>query len=111
MKTRKLKLDSGATGFTDEQGRFVCTGSQTGRRNNLPEDTNAPCKLQMERLKWVDRDFDQGGAYWGNSGLSDIYCAHGDVAEVNALVFVRAMDRAHAKTLVRRILPNATFCR
>jgi len=99
------------TGFTNEAGQFVATGSAMGRRDTLPDDAAAPCKLRMERLRWVDGDYDQFGAYWGNSGGTSIYCAHGDAGEVSARVFVRASSREEAKTKVRQTLPNAAFYR
>lgn len=105
----KLKLSNGTTGFTREDGTWQCTGSQMGRRNNLPEDRTTAGKLQMERLRMVDGDYDAGGAYWGSG--TPLYCAHGDLAEVNAQVFVRGTTREAAKAAVRAILPNVTFHR
>jgi len=81
-------------------------GAQMGRRNILPNDINAPIKLRMERLKWVDGDYDQWGAYWGRSE-TDVYCAWNEEVQV----FVRATIRSSAKLSVRDILPNATFYR
>jgi len=81
-------------------------GAQMGRRNILPDDVNKPIKLRMEKLRWVDGDYDSFGAYWGNSG-DNVYCAWMD----NVRVFVRATNRETAKEEVRDLLPNATFFR
>jgi hypothetical protein len=86
-------------------------GAQMGRPNTLPFQymgTNAlPIKLQMERLQWVDGDYDQNGCYWGYTNGTDIYCAWNSEAE--AQVFVRASNRQNAKELVREHFPKARF--
>jgi hypothetical protein len=116
----KLTLPSGQTYFTNSDGQRICTGSQMGRSNVLPEEPQSSVgKLRLERLRWVDGDYDQWGAYWGGGGGTDIYCAHGEVAPVltkaggfepePVLVFVRAADRDAAKTKVREVLPRAKF--
>lgn len=87
-----------------------------GRRNSVPPDrfTIAP-KLRLVRLKWVDGDYDQGGAYWGNSGGTAIYQARGehplptDPQDEVCEVFVRASSRTAAKAKVREFFPKATF--
>lgn len=110
MKTRKLKLSNGATGFFREDGTWQCTGSQMGRRNNLPEDTLTIGKLRLERLPMDSEGaYDRWGAYWGIG--TPLYVAHGDLAEVACLVFVRAASREAAKAAVRVKLPNVTFHR
>jgi hypothetical protein len=85
-----------------------------GRADILPNDRELYVKLRLERLKWVDGDYDQGGAYWGNSGGTNIYCAWFRLPafEKNQVeVFVRASNRQDAKYLVQRLLPYATFYR
>ena len=84
-------------------------GAQMGRPN-IVLDKGAPYKLQMERLQWVDGDYDQWGAYWGNSG-DYIYCAHLDNPNMPVQVFVRAHTRTEAKSKVRAILPHSRFYR
>lgn len=87
-----------------------------GRRNSVPPDrfTIAP-KMRLVRLRWVSGDYDQGGAYWGNSGGTSIYQARGEnplAAEPQdeiCEVFVRASNRAAAKVAVREFFPKATF--
>lgn len=84
MKAAPLPpLSSGATGFHDDRGQWVCTG------------------------------YDSGGAYWGtySAKAGGMYRAIGDCAEVRAEVFVRALNRDEAKGKVRAYLPGATFFR
>jgi hypothetical protein len=90
-------------------------GAPMGRQNWLPDDQEEPIRLYLTALKWVDGDYDQGGAYWGNSGLYNgtytrIYCAHGhDSSGSPVRVFVRAAHRTAARELVLEILPKATI--
>lgn len=102
MSMTRLKPDDVASPF----------GAPMGRRNVLPADTNEPVKLRMVKLRWVDGDYDEGGAYWGSgNGSSDIYYATGDASDVVAKVFVRAVNREEAKSQVKKLLPNARFFR
>lgn len=109
-----LKLESGTTFFTDDAGKRVCTGSQNGRPNIIPHGLNQngaePVKLHLERLKWVDGDYDQGGAYWGRSN-TNVYIAWGKWTAnmVFVQVFVRANSRKDAKILVRDHITLAKF--
>lgn len=111
MKLHEKQLPSGTTGFTDDSGRWICTGSAMGRRNILPDDNRQPCKLAMILLNWRDGGYDAGGAYWGRTPGEFIFWARGDCGEMNAQVFVRASSRTEAKAKVRESLPNATFYR
>jgi hypothetical protein len=105
----KLTLPSGATGFYDEQNKWISTGSQMGRRNQLPDDTSEPVKLRLTRLPFVDGCYDRWGAYWGSP--ANVWCAWVDASEFQVRVFVRANDRETAKAGVRAVLPNAKFYR
>lgn len=80
-------------------------GADMGRRNILPENTKDPIKLQMEKLKWVDGDYDQNGCYWGGGNNDFIYCAHADSVKV----FVRAENRQEAKNKIKELIPNSLF--
>lgn len=118
-----LSLPSGATGFTDDRGQWVCTGSQMGRRNVLPDDRKASVKLRLVRLPFVDGCYDKWGAYWGSP--ANVYCAFaGDATETelqgfarvpvrvmrpDVAIFTRANSHAEAKQKVRELLPNARF--
>lgn len=106
MKT--LSLPSGATGFTREDGTWQCTGSQMGRRNQIPEDY-AGEKLRLTRLPFVDGCYDRWGAYWG--APATVWCACGESETEQVRVFTRAGNREAAKTEVRKSLPDATFFR
>lgn len=109
-----MKLPSGATGFTNDAGQWICTGSQMGRRDTLPENKQAKGKLRLVRLGWHDGDYDKGGSYWGNSrDGSAIYHANGDLdgEEFTTELFRRAKSRAEAKAMIRETLPNVTFYR
>jgi hypothetical protein len=86
-------------------------GAQMGRSNVIPSDRGAAYKLQMQRLKWVDGDYDEQGAYWGRTNGDFIYCAHLDNPHVPVLIFVRAKSRVEAKELIRKELPYAGFYR
>lgn len=114
----KLILPSGTTGFTNDRGQWICTGSQMGRRNILPEDPAKPVKLRIQRMNLIDGDYDTGGAYWGGPSPTSgrMYCAFryrpsmvSIMLNFDALVFVRANSRAQAKQIVRRELPAAKF--
>lgn len=107
---KKFSLPNGTTGFTDDSGKWVCTGSQMGRRNILPDDAKTfPAKMRLIRLSFVDGCYDRWGAYWGSP--ANIYCATGDCAEEVAFVFVRADSRDQAKSKVRESMPRAKFYR
>ncbi len=86
-------------------------GAPMGRANNLPNDLEAPIKLRIRRLPWIDHDYTEDGTYWGRNGCNHVYWANGDGLDENHDIFIRAMNRREAKTLVRDILPNATFYR
>jgi hypothetical protein len=107
----KTKLSNGTTGFYREDGTWQCTGSAMGRRSVVPDRTASP-KLYLERLKWVDGDYDQGGAYWGRGG-GDIYRAEGEANGVDERydIYVRALNRDDAKAKVRVLVPTARFFR
>ena len=100
-------------------------GADYGRPNLLPIDQNINVKMRMEKLKWVDFDYDQNGAYWGRRAGEYIYCAwcvptvdwphidnRKDVIQRPlplVQVFARAKNRKEAKSIVRELLPNARF--
>ena len=80
-------------------------GAPMGRRNCLPDDTGAPIKLRLERMRLDSGGYDSGGAYWG--GPSTMWVAHHE--EEGYEFFVRAPDREAAKAKVRERLPLASF--
>ena len=92
---RKLVLPNGSSKY----------GAQMGRANVLPHDCAGPIKLQMQKLKWVNGDYDEKGCYWGGGSGDNIYCAWND----DARVFVRAFTRQQAKCEVWCFFPHARF--
>ncbi len=101
-------------------------GAQMGRRNAIPESLDAravPCLLRLVRLKWIDGDYDQAGAYWGATRamhwrgpgarpvLDYVYRATGEIGAEAVEVFVRAVSRSDAKAKVRKTLTGAEFLR
>lgn len=110
---KKLKLSDGASYFWNDKNERVCNGSQMGRKNILPDNPTLPIKLRLVRLKWVDGDYDEGGAYWGNSNGTHIYWATGCRVDdaFSSEVFVRATNRENAKREVKQLIPGAVFYR
>lgn len=79
-------------------------GMSYGRRDHIPDDPNQ--KLRMEQVRFVDGDYDQGGAYWGMGPNSlPLWCAWNE----EATVWVRAKNRTEAKTEVRKSIKGARF--
>lgn len=119
----KLILPSGATGFTNDAGQWICTGSQMGRPNILPASADRVIKLRLTRLPFVDGCYDRWGAYWG--APATVWCAWNETAgdwfsnwDNNVMktphrpeIFVRADSRDEAKQKVRQLLPLARFYR
>ncbi|HOT89146.1 MAG TPA: hypothetical protein PLC59_08030 [Bacteroidales bacterium] len=108
----------------DKNGNVV----QKERSNLLPDDIQAPIKLNLKKLRWFDRDYDEGGAYWGCPGRGMyVWCAWAmyfkpldfwkdimadkrmEVSGSLVRVLVKAVSREDAKEKVRAILPRATF--
>jgi len=82
-------------------------GAQMGRPDRMPEDKAAPVKLQLQKLRLVDGDYDRGGAYWGYTKGTSIYCAFAE----NVQMFTRSANREEAKQNIRAKLPAARFYR
>lgn len=74
-------------------------GAQMGRRN---QTQGKPERLHLQRVRFVDGDYDSGGAYWGGGGLP-LYCAFSPENTINAQpirIFTRALNPAEAKANV-----------
>ncbi len=80
-------------------------GASMGRPRDLPEDTAAPIKLHLERVRLDSGGYDKGGAYWG-TGLR-LYVAWADDVQL----FYRGATREQIKAFVREQIPNARFYR
>jgi hypothetical protein len=95
--------------------RRACSqyGASMGRQNTLPENPAAPVRLSLVRLRWVDGDYDAGGAYWGRVAGTWIFRALGDAddGETVAELYVRAESREAAKAAIRARVPGASFYR
>ena len=100
-----LQLPTGITGFVNDAGKWVCTGSQFGRRDELPADPQSGCKVRLSRIPFVDGDYDRWGAYWGSP--ANVWCGWTD----GVRLFVRANDREEAKKFIQEKLPTAKFYR
>ena len=86
-------------------------GASMGRDDTMPENPAAPVRLSLVRLRWIDGDYDAGGAYWGGTPGTWIFRAIGDAEDVVAELYVRAASRGEAKSIIQRRLPGATFYR
>jgi hypothetical protein len=88
-------------------------GAPMGRPNQDADDRTLPIKFHLTRMRWVDGDYDAGGAYWGNSGGTSIYQAEGDCEEEGIVVevYYRAATREDAKAKVLKDYPKARFWR
>ena len=74
-------------------------GANMGR---LDQPVTGRCHLQ--RIRFVDGDYDNGGAYWGGGrGTTPLYVCQD--ANLNQC-FVRAKSRGHAKEQVKEKFGN-----
>ena len=78
-------------------------------RSDTVHDTDYPVQFEIERLEWVDGDYDQGGAYWGRNKDEYIYRAEGESADAVETMFIRAKSVSEAKARVIERYPNASF--
>ena len=84
-------------------------GAPMGREDwGLTEHRKRPMMMHLQRVRFIDGDYDLGGAYWGGGG-EPLFCAWAEGIE--ARVFVRAKDRDAAKLKVNEHFPNARFFR
>ena len=84
-------------------------GADMGRRDwGLAEHREHHMVMNLQRVKFIDGDYDLGGAYWGGGG-EPLFCAWAEGIE--ARVFVRAKDRDAAKLKLNEHFLNAKFFR
>ena len=83
-------------------------GAPMGRASNSL-DTDYPVVFELERLRWVDGAYDEGGAYWGRTDGDYIFRAEGQSEDGTESVFVRGRTLAEAKVAILDNYPNATF--
>ena len=68
-------------------------GAPMGRRSSREDEFVG--KSHLQRVPFVDGDYDQGGAYWGRGYLAEyLYCAWDDEGHA---IYCRAKCRADAK--------------
>lgn len=75
-------------------------GAQMGRRN---QSQGEPERLHLQRVRFVDGDYDTGGAYWGGYPSPPLWCAYSpdDTKNIEPVrIFVRACNREEAKAKV-----------
>lgn len=110
-KMKMPPLKSGITGFTNEHGDFVCTGSATGRHSSPPGPCTPGAKFHLARIPIDSGGYDPGGAYFGLGGpLYRAYSSEGNGEEVQEC-FCRAENREAAKRYVGNRFLGAKFYR
>lgn len=80
-------------------------GADMGRPNHI--EGNAE-KLHLQMVRFVDGDYDRGGAYWGRT-TEALWCAFSPdntQCDQSTMVFVRAKTREKAKAAVLYRLLN-----
>lgn len=91
-------------------------GAEMGRSNNILNQ-DFPAVFEVERLQWVDDDYDQGGAYWGRtfddprtrSGSDFIFRFEAESDIGIESMFIRSKTVNEAKEQVLLTYPNASF--
>ncbi len=86
-------------------------GAPMGRsETHARGDYKLPFKFQMQRLRFIDGCYDQGGAYWGSpANVYVVRCEDPEGEDVMIQFYVRGDTRAEAKANVRTLYPNARF--
>jgi hypothetical protein len=112
MRTQPI-LSDGLNWFTNEHGARVCTGSQMGRTNVVPEEgMEWPCLRLFRMAMNSGGAYDSGGAYWGagDGRIGWMYRAYSDEGDNMAInIFVRALDRKDAMAKIKAMYPQAKF--
>lgn len=83
-------------------------GAPMGRGDTPPETDNQ--RFYLQRIKPVDGDYDEGGAYWGFGwGTNPLW--RWVTEDHTGEGFVRAVSRDQAQQHIREDYPNARFFR
>jgi hypothetical protein len=85
-------------------------GAPMGRPDIHPHfDRHHVCPhLELVRLRFVDGDYDEGGAYWG--APATVWRAYAELEDGELVDFyLRANNRAEAEAFAGRQYPKATF--
>jgi hypothetical protein len=80
-------------------------------RSDTQGDSTKNLALTLIQLRWVDGDYDTGGAYWGGSRSEHIYRAYGYQEDETVELFIRAKSFSAAESLILADYPYATFVR
>ena len=89
---------------------YSVRGADMGRRDwGLIEHHERPMTMYLQRVRFVDGDYDLGGAYWGGPPSLPLFCAWAE--DDQARVFVRAKDRNAAKLEAKEHFLSAKFFR
>lgn len=80
-------------------------GAPMGRRDH-DETGGEPTKAGLVALRWVDGDYDEGGAYWGG-GPDRIYWLRDDNGKLS--VFIRAGTREKAIEIAANHWPHVSI--
>ena len=83
--------------------QFTHVSSRRGAPMGRPSYGTPVGKVQLFRVKLIDGDYDDGGAYWGGPPSKPLYCARGDDYQH----FIRASTRQEAARLLH--LTNANL--
>lgn len=78
-------------------------GAPMGRRSDINNLAQTGKPVHLQRVPFVDGDYDPGGAYWG--GGTPLYCAWDD----EGVAYIRAKDREDAKRQLREYHENIRF--
>lgn len=85
-------------------------GAPMGRRSDLLTDVVG--KVRLQRVPFVDGDYDPGGAYWGGGrGTQPLFCAWGETEDEQVEYYLRAADREDAKAKLLAFFPGLKFYR
>ena len=75
---------------------YSARGAPMGRMNwGMNDHHKRPMMMYLQRVRFIDGDYDLGGAYWGGPPSLPLFCAWAEDDE--ARVFVRTKDRNAAK--------------
>lgn len=84
-------------------------GAPMGRRSDKLDGVG---RVRLQRVPFVDGDYDQGGAYWGGgAGTQPLFCAWGETETEQVERYLRARDREDAKAKLLAEYPELKFYR
>lgn len=88
--------------FTSVGGRY---GAPMGRGHYCTQPT---ARVHVFRVRLVDHDYDDGGAYWGGAPSHPLYCVRDRRDDPDVQLFYRARTRADAIRQMRDEYPSLT---